>query len=47
MTAVGWIGNQAKPDVFDYVVCFYNPRRRRSTLGYLGPIDIEQEAGVA
>ena len=36
MTSVGWIGNQAKPDVFDRVVRFYNPSRRLSTLGYLG-----------
>jgi putative transposase len=38
---------QAKADVFDYVECFYNPTRRRSTLGYLSPIDFEREAGVA
>ncbi len=38
---------QAKADVFDYVECFYNPTRRRSTLGYLSPIDFEREAEVA
>ena len=24
---------QAKADVFDYIACFYNPRRRHSTWG--------------
>ena len=24
---------QAKADVFDYIECFYNPRRQHSTLG--------------
>lgn len=27
--------NQAKADVFDLIECFYNPKRRRSTIGYL------------
>lgn len=36
--------NQAKADVFDYIECFYNPRRRHSTLGYLSPIDFEKKA---
>ena len=39
--------DQAKADVFDYIECFYNPRRRHSTLGYLSPIDFEKKAAVA
>ena len=29
-------------DVFDYIECFYNPRRRHSTLGYVSPIQFEK-----
>nr|WP_086008753.1 IS3 family transposase [Nitrospirillum amazonense] len=39
--------NQARADVFDYIERFYNPTRRHSTLGYLSPVDFEQNAGVA
>ena len=39
--------DQAKADVFDYIECFYNPRRRHSTLGYLSPIDFEKRATLA
>lgn len=28
---------QARPDVFDYIECFYNPTRQHSTFGYLRP----------
>lgn len=38
---------QAKADVFDYIECFYNPRRRHSTLGYLSPVEFEKQAGLA
>jgi len=34
---------QAKADVFDYIECFYNPRRRHSTLGYLSPMEFERK----
>jgi len=39
--------NAARADVFDYVERFYNPIRRHSTLGYLSPMDFEQQAQVA
>ena len=38
---------QAKADVFDYIECFYNPRRRHSTLGYLSPMEFEVKAELA
>ena len=38
---------EAKADVFDYVERFYNPTRRHSTLGYLSPIQFEQNMGLA
>jgi putative transposase len=34
-------------DVFDYVERFHNPRRRRSTLGYLSPVEYENAMGSA
>ena len=39
--------DQAKADVFDYIECFYNPKRRHSTIGYLSPVDFEMKAGFA
>ncbi|WP_395820335.1 IS3 family transposase [Devosia sp.] len=36
--------DDAKADVFDYIERFYNPRRRHSTLGYLSPVDYEEQA---
>ena len=39
--------NQAKADVFDYIECFYNPKRRHSTIGYLSPVEFEMQAGLA
>ena len=38
--------DQAKADVFDYIERFYNPMRRRSTLGYPSPMEFERRAGV-
>jgi putative transposase len=39
--------DQAKADVFDYIECFYNPKRRHSTIGYLSPVALEMQAGLA
>ena len=39
--------DQAKADVFDYIECFYNPKRRHSTLGYLSPMEFEMQAELA
>lgn len=37
----------AKADVFDEIERFYNPRRRRSTLGYVSPMDFEKQSRSA
>ncbi|MER8805257.1 IS3 family transposase [Mesorhizobium sp. M0998] len=39
--------DDARADVFDYIECFYNPRRRHSTLGYLSPVEFEEQAMLA
>ena len=39
--------NEAKADVFDYIECFYNPRRRHSTIGYVSPMEFEMKMGLA
>ena len=36
-----------RPDVFEYIERFYNPRRRHSTLGYLSPIAFEERTRLA
>jgi putative transposase len=36
--------DQARADVFDYIECFYNPKRRHSTLGYISPDDFERQS---
>jgi putative transposase len=38
---------QAKANVFAYIACFYNPRRRHSTLGYLSPMEFEIKVELA
>ena len=32
---------EAKADMFDYIECFHNPRRRHSTIGYVSPAVFE------
>ena len=39
--------DQAKADVFDYIERFYNPRRRHSTLGYVSPMEFENQRRLA
>lgn len=39
--------NDAKADVFDYIERFHDPTRRHSTLGYLSPIQYEQQMRLA
>jgi putative transposase len=39
--------DEARADVFDYIECFYNPKRRHSTIGYVSPMEFEMKAGLA
>jgi putative transposase len=39
--------DDARADVFDYIERFYNPRRRHSTLGYLSPVQYEEQVKLA
>ena len=39
--------NEAKADVFDYIECFYNRKRRHSTIGYLSPVEFEKQMKLA
>lgn len=36
--------DEAKADVFDYIECFYNRKRRHSSLGYISPVEFENRA---
>ncbi len=38
---------RSRSDAFDYIERFYNPTRRHSTLGYLSPIQFEQQTRLA
>lgn len=38
--------DEARADVFDYIECFYNPRRRHSKL-VLSPVEYEARAMLA
>ena len=37
---------EARMAVFDYIECFYNPRRRHSALGYRSPAAFERSVPV-
>jgi len=39
--------DQARADMFEYIVRFYNPRRRHSTIGYLSSMEFERMADSA
>ena len=39
--------DEAKADVFDYIECFYNVKRRHSTIGYLSPVEFENRMQLA
>jgi putative transposase len=43
------IARATKPrlTLFDYIECFYNPKRRHSTIRYLSPVEFEMQAGLA
>jgi len=34
--------DEARSDIFDYIECFYNPRRRHSTINYVSPATYER-----
>src|SRR5260370_33426030 len=34
--------DEANANAFDYIECFYNPKRRDSTIGQLSPIGLER-----
>ena len=38
---------QPKAHVFDYIEHFYNPKRRHSTLGYVSPMEFENQRRLA
>ncbi len=39
--------DEAEADVFDYIECFYNAKRRHSTIGYRSPMEFEMQSGLA
>jgi putative transposase len=36
--------DEARADIFDYIECFYNRKRRHSYVGYVSPADYEQQS---
>jgi putative transposase len=38
-------GDEAKRDVFDYIECFYNRKRRHGYLGNISPVAFEKLGG--
>ncbi|MEO7998452.1 MAG: IS3 family transposase [Gemmatimonadaceae bacterium] len=39
--------NEARADIFDFIERFYNTTRRHSKLGYISPLEFEQQHAVA
>lgn len=39
--------SEAKADVFDYIERFYNTKRQHSTIGYLSPVQFEEQMQIA
>jgi putative transposase len=39
--------SEAKADVFDYIERFYNTRRQHSTIGYVSPVQLEEQMQLA
>jgi putative transposase len=39
--------DDARADLFGYIECFYTPRPRHSTLGYMNPVEFEEKAMLA
>ena len=35
---------QARADIFQYIECFYNRQRRHSYIGYISPVNYEQQS---
>ena len=35
---------EARRDIFAYIECFYNRKRRHSAIGYISPIEMELKA---
>lgn len=40
-------GDDARAAIFEYIEVFYNRLRRHQSLGYLSPVQFEQQTGVA
>ncbi|WP_152555829.1 IS3 family transposase, partial [Ferriphaselus sp. R-1] len=38
--------DEARTAIFEYIEIFYNRQRRHQTLGYLSPVQFEQQADV-
>ena len=36
--------DEARADIFDYIECFYNRKRRHSYLGYISPVTFEEQS---
>jgi putative transposase len=39
--------DEARADVFGYIECCYNPKRRHSTTGYMNPYRLRDEGRIS